>query len=72
MRLLTKANELAVPTLIAHGDADEIVPYEMGVELSRAFPNARLVTIPGARHGDVYVRGRLVDLIADWAPRAKL
>jgi pimeloyl-ACP methyl ester carboxylesterase len=65
---LGKAKSIRVPTLIAHGDADEVVPYDMGVELSRAIVGARLVAVPGARHGDVYVRGRLVDLIADWTP----
>jgi uncharacterized protein len=65
---LAKANDIHVPTLIAHGDADEIVPYEMGRELAAAIPGAKLVTVPGARHGDVYIRGGLVDLIADWSP----
>jgi fermentation-respiration switch protein FrsA (DUF1100 family) len=64
---LAKAKSVRVPTLIAHGDADEIVPYDMGVALSRAIAGAKLVTIPGAHHGDVYPRGRLVDLIAHWA-----
>ena len=64
---LSKAKSVRVPTLIVHGDADEIVPYDMGVQLSRAIGSAKLVTIPGAHHGDVYPRGHLVDLIADWA-----
>lgn len=64
---LEKAKGVYVPTLIAHGDSDEIVPYDMGAELARAFQNAQLVTVPGARHGDVYVRGRLVDVIANFA-----
>ena len=64
---LGKATAVRVPTFIAHGDADEIVPYDMGVDLSRAISGAKLFTVPGARHGDIYVRGSLVDRIAEWA-----
>jgi pimeloyl-ACP methyl ester carboxylesterase len=33
-----------------HGDADRVVAYENGVELSRRLPNARLETFSGAGH----------------------
>jgi fermentation-respiration switch protein FrsA (DUF1100 family) len=45
---LAKSRDIHVPTLIIHGDADEIVPYWMGEQLARAIPGARLVRIAGA------------------------
>jgi pimeloyl-ACP methyl ester carboxylesterase len=44
------AEEIAAPTLVVHGDADRVVAYENGVELSRRLPNARLETFSGAGH----------------------
>lgn len=50
IRQRTPVEELAAPTLVAHGDADRIVPYENGVELARRSPDARFETFPGAGH----------------------
>ena len=42
---------IKVPVLIVSGTADEVVPYAMGVALSRQFgKRAQLVTVPGGRH----------------------
>lgn len=51
---LSKAGAIHVPTLIVHGDADELVPYAMGVELSKAIAGAKLVTVKGAGHNDLF------------------
>ncbi|WP_376098684.1 alpha/beta fold hydrolase [Roseomonas sp. CCTCC AB2023176] len=41
-----------VPTLIIHGDADDIVPIDIsGRAAARLVPGARLVEYPGAPHG---------------------
>ncbi|MFI6757629.1 alpha/beta fold hydrolase [Micromonospora sp. NPDC050417] len=41
-----------VPTLVIHGDDDQVVPYAVGGQASAArIKNARLVTYPGAPHG---------------------
>lgn len=53
---LAKSGAIHVPTLIVHGDADEIVPYWMGEELARSIPGARLLRVAGAHHGDLFVR----------------
>jgi 3-oxoadipate enol-lactonase len=42
--------EIAAPTLVVHGDADRIVPYENGVELARRIPGARFERFPGGGH----------------------
>jgi hypothetical protein len=53
---LAKTGEIRVPTLVIHGDADEIVPFWMGERLSTAIPGARLLRIPGGHHGDLFAR----------------
>ena len=46
----TPVEEIAAPTLVVHGDADRIVPYENGVELARRIPGAQLETFAGGGH----------------------
>jgi fermentation-respiration switch protein FrsA (DUF1100 family) len=53
---LAKAREISVPTLVIHGDADEIVPFSMGERVSRTLPRARLLRVPGGKHGDLFAR----------------
>ncbi|MCD4534602.1 alpha/beta hydrolase [Nocardioides sp. cx-169] len=41
-----------VPTLVIHGDDDQVVPFEVGGEKSAArIPGAELRVYPGAPHG---------------------
>ena len=47
---ISPVEEIAVPTLVLHGDADRVVPYENGVELARRTPGAELVTFRGGGH----------------------
>ncbi len=53
---LRKSAGIRVPTLIIHGDADEIVPFAMGELLSRALPDARLLRVRGGHHSDLFVQ----------------
>jgi pimeloyl-ACP methyl ester carboxylesterase len=42
-----------VPALLLHGDADSIIPYELGRELHDAIPGPKqFVAIPGGDHND--------------------
>jgi pimeloyl-ACP methyl ester carboxylesterase len=47
---VSPVEEIEAPTLVVHGDADRIVPYENGVELARRIPGSRLEAFPGAGH----------------------
>ena len=47
---VTPVEEIAAPTLVLHGDADRVVPYENGVELARRVPGAELLSFPGGGH----------------------
>jgi pimeloyl-ACP methyl ester carboxylesterase len=51
---LAKSAEIRVPTIVLHGDADEIVPFWMGQRVAGAIPGARLLRVPGGHHGDLF------------------
>jgi fermentation-respiration switch protein FrsA (DUF1100 family) len=53
---LEKCAAIRIPTLVIHGDSDEIVPFAMGELLSRSIPGARLVRVGGGHHGDLFAR----------------
>ncbi|MEW6128378.1 MAG: alpha/beta fold hydrolase [Acidobacteriota bacterium] len=45
-----RLSQINVPTLVIHGETDELVPPENGQMLADLIPNARLVMIPDASH----------------------
>jgi len=47
---LTPVEQIEAPTLVVHGDADRVVPYENGVELARRIPGSRFEQFSGAGH----------------------
>jgi fermentation-respiration switch protein FrsA (DUF1100 family) len=59
---------LGVPLFVAHGDRDDIVPYELGAALfAAAAEPKRFVTVAGAGHNDVFAFPEVVDGIAAFA-----
>jgi fermentation-respiration switch protein FrsA (DUF1100 family) len=54
---LRKIPEVSAPSLIIHGDADELVPYSMGKALHAAAADAAFHSVPGGTHNDTWVRG---------------
>lgn len=44
------ANKIKIPTLIVHGDADNEVPVEQSIKLSKLIPNCQLKIIKTAGH----------------------
>jgi pimeloyl-ACP methyl ester carboxylesterase len=47
---------IRIPVLIIHGSDDEVVPFAMGEELARVFPDARLISVEGGGHNDLWAR----------------
>jgi len=47
---VTPVEEIEAPTLVVHGDADRVVPYENGVELARRIAGSRFETFSAAGH----------------------
>ena len=43
--------DIEVPTLIVHGNADDVVPYDYSLTLASRIPGAEFHTIDGAGHG---------------------
>jgi fermentation-respiration switch protein FrsA (DUF1100 family) len=68
---LSKAGEIRVPTLVIQGDRDEVIPFDMGQTLTAAIPGARLITVAGGHHNDLFaLEGEmLLDAIATHAKR---
>jgi fermentation-respiration switch protein FrsA (DUF1100 family) len=54
---LSKAPQIRVPTLVVHGNRDELIPFTMGEAVAKAIPGAQFIPVEGAGHGDVYARG---------------
>ena len=49
------APKIHCPTLIVHGNQDQVVPYSCGLELSKLFPNLyRFVTLNGVGHNNIF------------------
>jgi len=47
---LSRLPSIAAPTLVIHGESDQLVPPDNGRIVARAIPGARLVMIPNASH----------------------
>jgi len=64
---LSKAPGLRVPTLVIHGDSDEVVPFAMGREVAAAIPGATLRVVAGGHHNDLFLAAptQLVEAIVD-------
>ncbi|GAX61744.1 hydrolases of the alpha/beta superfamily [Candidatus Scalindua japonica] len=66
---LSKIKQITVPTLIMHGDKDELVPFEQGRKLyEQANDPKEFYTIPGAMHNDTHIVGgeKYFDVIRDF------
>jgi pimeloyl-ACP methyl ester carboxylesterase len=50
IRAARPIEQISVPTLVVHGDADRVVPVENGRELARRIPGAELRELPGRGH----------------------
>jgi pimeloyl-ACP methyl ester carboxylesterase len=42
--------QIGVPTLVGHGDVDNVVPVSNGRALARRIPQAELIQLPGHGH----------------------
>jgi pimeloyl-ACP methyl ester carboxylesterase len=67
---------LTQPVLTIHGTLDRNVPYGAGLAWARTFPNARLLTVPGAAHAIWADDPSIVDDIdafvsGEWPARAQ-
>lgn len=65
---LARVGRRSAPTFVAHGDRDEIVPFELGETLFTATMGPkRFLRIPGAQHNDALASPDLLDAVAAFA-----
>ena len=53
------------PVLLLHGDRDPLIPFDHSVRLLAVNPNAQLVRVEGAAHGDLQEHDQYMKAIAD-------
>ena len=51
---LERLEHIRVPTLVANGENDVMIPVENSIELAHRIPGARLVLYPDANHGFLF------------------
>jgi alpha-beta hydrolase superfamily lysophospholipase len=68
---LSKGPLIHVPTLVIHGDADEVVPFRMGQRVAASIPEATLRVVRGGHHNDLFGDdgGGIEDAIAEQVKR---
>jgi len=65
---LARVHELRVPLFVAHGTADDLVPFALGERLAAAAPGPkRFLRLPGRGHNDVLGDPVLLDAVAEFA-----
>lgn len=51
---LSKAPSITAPTLVVHGDIDDVIPFEQGERVSRTLPHGSFLKVPEGRHDNLY------------------
>ncbi len=65
---LQRIRDIHVPTLVMHGDADELLPIRMGRALYEAAPGPKQWrAYPGGHHNDLVLDPSWAPTVADWA-----
>lgn len=63
---LSRATSVTCPTVVAHGDADPIVPFSQGRRLAEHIEGARFVAVPGAGHNvDLLLDPRVMEAVRE-------
>ena len=58
------------PVLIVHGDQDEAVPVEYGIQAANRYQNCKLVLIPGDTHCYDHHLDQVLDAVRGWMQEA--
>jgi pimeloyl-ACP methyl ester carboxylesterase len=61
---LAKAPEIAAPTLVVHGDIDDVIPWEQGERVSRRLPHGTFLKVPEGRHDNLYKSATVLAALA--------
>lgn len=59
---------IGVPTLVLHGDADPLVPFECGQEIAAGIAGSTFVALPGCGHASTFeAAGAVNRALVEWA-----
>lgn len=61
---LLKAPGITQPTVVVHGTADDVIPFEQGRRVGQALPRANFVEVPEGRHDNLYKSPGVLGAIA--------
>jgi pimeloyl-ACP methyl ester carboxylesterase len=61
---LSKAPSIAAPTLVVHGDIDDVIPFEQGETVSRALAHGTFLKVPEGRHDNLYKSMSVITALA--------
>lgn len=61
---LEKAPAISAPTLVVHGDIDDVIPFEQGEKVSHAFPHGTFLKVPEGRHDNLYKSMSVISALA--------
>jgi len=64
---LSKAPSIAAPTLVVHGDIDDVIPFEQGEKVSHALPHGTFLKVPEGRHDNLYKSMSVIAALATHA-----
>ena len=51
---LSKAPSIAVPSLVVHGDIDDVIPFEQGEKVCKTLPHCTFLKVEEGRHDNLY------------------
>lgn len=61
---IAKAPSIAAPTLVVHGDIDDVIPFEQGEKVSHALPHGTFLKVPEGRHDNLYKSTSVITALA--------
>jgi pimeloyl-ACP methyl ester carboxylesterase len=64
---LSKAPGITAPTLVVHGDIDDVIPFEQGEKISKTLPHATFLKVPEGRHDNLYKSLSVITALASHA-----
>jgi pimeloyl-ACP methyl ester carboxylesterase len=57
---VAKAPSIQTPTLVVHGDIDDVIPIEFGERVSRALPHGTFLRVTEGRHDNLYKNSSVI------------
>ncbi|MBX3187737.1 MAG: alpha/beta fold hydrolase [Labilithrix sp.] len=64
---IAKAPAIVAPAFVVHGDIDDVIPFEQGERLSKAFPHGTFLKVTEGRHDNLYKQTSVLVALATHA-----